>query len=393
MSLAGSATVKDTTRGYGSQVQFSIRSLLEDHLGVSFRGSGPRYMVICPWHDDKGPSLSVDDERGLYHCFGCGKAGNSQTLARSLGLVASKSKSQGYVPRGAVINFSRGGGRSAPPPAAVQPPGWFEVAALEVLGETERARKMERCQTRWRVGKCGECGAYPAYPMSCWDRLCPRCRAVKLRRFLERHQENISPEAVGNLVDVQLAKGGDLTPDDLVEGIELLRVNVNRCLRASKASGWVYAFRLVRAEDAWLIVARVLVSGDEKDGFLAGMVFTQAGLTVLKDSAFGINAREALERLVHWAEKPYVGVETASDLASVEMVLKGRRVIQGAGSLYRVSGGATLGAGEVRKGHCCSLCGSENVQWMFSVDASEVVQDHGPPHWVGKWEAAAVGVA
>ena len=30
----------------------------------------------CPFHQDKNPSLSINDERGLWHCFGCGKGGD-----------------------------------------------------------------------------------------------------------------------------------------------------------------------------------------------------------------------------------------------------------------------------------------------------------------------------
>lgn len=38
--------------------------------------SGRSYMAICPFHEEKTPSMSVDRARGLYHCFGCGKGGD-----------------------------------------------------------------------------------------------------------------------------------------------------------------------------------------------------------------------------------------------------------------------------------------------------------------------------
>lgn len=38
--------------------------------------SGRSYMAICPFHQEKTPSMSVDRARGLYHCFGCGKGGD-----------------------------------------------------------------------------------------------------------------------------------------------------------------------------------------------------------------------------------------------------------------------------------------------------------------------------
>lgn len=39
--------------------------------------SGRSYMAICPFHEEKTPSMSVDRGRGLYHCFGCGAGGDA----------------------------------------------------------------------------------------------------------------------------------------------------------------------------------------------------------------------------------------------------------------------------------------------------------------------------
>lgn len=33
-------------------------------------------MAICPFHQEKTPSLSIDPARGLFNCFGCGKSGD-----------------------------------------------------------------------------------------------------------------------------------------------------------------------------------------------------------------------------------------------------------------------------------------------------------------------------
>lgn len=38
--------------------------------------SGRSVMAVCPFHQEKTPSLSIDPARGLFHCFGCGKSGD-----------------------------------------------------------------------------------------------------------------------------------------------------------------------------------------------------------------------------------------------------------------------------------------------------------------------------
>ena len=43
---------------------------------VPLKRAGRGYMGVCPFHNDKGPSMSVSQEKQLYHCFGCGASGN-----------------------------------------------------------------------------------------------------------------------------------------------------------------------------------------------------------------------------------------------------------------------------------------------------------------------------
>lgn len=39
---------------------------------------------ICPFHEDTNESLSLSDEKQLFHCFGCGKSGNIITFYAEL---------------------------------------------------------------------------------------------------------------------------------------------------------------------------------------------------------------------------------------------------------------------------------------------------------------------
>lgn len=43
---------------------------------VPLKSTGRSFMGVCPFHGDKGPSLSVSEDKQLFHCFGCGASGN-----------------------------------------------------------------------------------------------------------------------------------------------------------------------------------------------------------------------------------------------------------------------------------------------------------------------------
>jgi DNA primase len=43
---------------------------------IVLRKVGKEYVGRCPFHADKTPSLSVNEDRGVFHCFGCGASGD-----------------------------------------------------------------------------------------------------------------------------------------------------------------------------------------------------------------------------------------------------------------------------------------------------------------------------
>jgi len=44
------------------------------------RKGGRRLAGLCPLHKEKTPSFSVDPDRGLFYCFGCGRGGDAIKL-------------------------------------------------------------------------------------------------------------------------------------------------------------------------------------------------------------------------------------------------------------------------------------------------------------------------
>src|SRR5512139_2549887 len=39
--------------------------------------AGREYKACCPFHNEKTPSFTINDEKGFYHCFGCGAHGDA----------------------------------------------------------------------------------------------------------------------------------------------------------------------------------------------------------------------------------------------------------------------------------------------------------------------------
>ena len=54
--------------------EIDIVNVVEEY--VSLKKSGKNYMGLCPFHQEKTPSFSVNPEEQFYHCFGCGAGGD-----------------------------------------------------------------------------------------------------------------------------------------------------------------------------------------------------------------------------------------------------------------------------------------------------------------------------
>jgi len=52
---------------------------LVDVIGarIELRRTGQRFSALCPFHDERSPSFSVNQDKQFYHCFGCKSSGNA----------------------------------------------------------------------------------------------------------------------------------------------------------------------------------------------------------------------------------------------------------------------------------------------------------------------------
>lgn len=58
--------------------KIDIVDLINEYVPLKKRGSN--YIGLCPFHNEKTPSFTVNPRGGFYHCFGCGKGGDIFTF-------------------------------------------------------------------------------------------------------------------------------------------------------------------------------------------------------------------------------------------------------------------------------------------------------------------------
>lgn len=54
--------------------QNNIVDVVGEYLQITQKSAN--YVAICPFHDDKNPSLTISPDKQIWHCFGCGAGGD-----------------------------------------------------------------------------------------------------------------------------------------------------------------------------------------------------------------------------------------------------------------------------------------------------------------------------
>lgn len=79
------------------KASYSIVDVISPFVNLQRRGRS--FWGCCPFHNEKTPSFAVDETKGIYKCFGCGKGGNhfrflmeykNMTFAEAVEYVAEK---------------------------------------------------------------------------------------------------------------------------------------------------------------------------------------------------------------------------------------------------------------------------------------------------------------
>jgi DNA primase len=85
-----------------------IVAVISEHVGL--KRTGRRWVGLCPFHNEKSGSFSVNAEQKLYYCFGCGAKGDAISFVREiehLDFVAAVEKLAGKA--GITLRYSDDG--------------------------------------------------------------------------------------------------------------------------------------------------------------------------------------------------------------------------------------------------------------------------------------------
>ncbi|MDR0632624.1 MAG: DNA primase [Holosporales bacterium] len=73
--------MRDTTNPgfYHTIEQIRNKVTLSEYIGkdVILQKKGKEYLGLCPFHNERTPSFTVNDSKNFYHCFGCGAHGDA----------------------------------------------------------------------------------------------------------------------------------------------------------------------------------------------------------------------------------------------------------------------------------------------------------------------------
>jgi DNA primase len=54
----------------------TLSTIVRHKVALECRAAG-RFVGVCPFHEERTPSFTVDDTAARFHCFGCGARGDA----------------------------------------------------------------------------------------------------------------------------------------------------------------------------------------------------------------------------------------------------------------------------------------------------------------------------
>ncbi len=154
----------------------SLVDVVKQHVELEAKGDG-QWMGCCPFHDDKSPSLSVSDDKGVYHCFSCGAGGDVFKFVSEIQGLSFPEALELLAEEGGVDLQEANYGRGAPNKnhtrlhLALEAAGeYYTSQLLDLVGGVARAHLQER-ETGAGLATDFMLGYAPAEPGALWEHL------------------------------------------------------------------------------------------------------------------------------------------------------------------------------------------------------------------------------
>ena len=168
--------------------RLSIVELISAHTRL--KKTGAKHKGLCPFHSEKSPSFTVDEERKLWHCFGCGEGGDMFSFVM-------KTENLGFGE--AVEVLARRAG------VELQP---FSNASPDVRSQKERIIKLNKLASRYFSGILVNTKHGERFLKYLLDRGMPK-------EIIREYKLGAAPSGWSGLIDAVAKKS--VTPEQLEE--------------------------------------------------------------------------------------------------------------------------------------------------------------------------------
>jgi hypothetical protein len=129
------------------KTSISIIDAIESYNLPNFaRTNAHSAKACCPFHDDNNPSMSIDDNRGLYKCFACGAGGDLYNFIREYDALDGKKEKMGFMQAVQYAAKEFGGSRVADiGDYLIQPTDWNDNISNETKEKViEKEKRKDR---------------------------------------------------------------------------------------------------------------------------------------------------------------------------------------------------------------------------------------------------------
>ncbi len=113
------------------KARLDLVAIVSRHVALTRRGR--EHLGLCPFHQEKTPSFTVNEQKGFYHCFGCGAHGTAIDFVMQRERLSFRDRSRLWPPA-----------RACPCRWSSRATGHGRIGAMSCSLPTRRRRRISR---------------------------------------------------------------------------------------------------------------------------------------------------------------------------------------------------------------------------------------------------------